>query len=197
MLIWLLVPVVTVLRGFAKPMFVAAVGVAVVIEAIGAFYYTGVTDTVFAERGPMKMEAAWDWRNAPFIAPLRHDPAPADLLIATRGSFDAVQLNGRTTSVVTAGQQVSLAGWALAEHATPYQVEVVVGGERTVDTVNFLTVRRARDAARREFRRVAPFRFLRGSRTWRLRAGAYVWAVDGGDRHFLLSARLTGARHRR
>ena len=49
-----------------------AVGVAVAIEAIGAFCYTGATDSaVFAvASGPHQMRAAWDWRNAPFIASL-------------------------------------------------------------------------------------------------------------------------------
>jgi hypothetical protein len=193
LLIWLLVPVVTALRGFARPVFVAAVAVAVVIEAIGAFYYTGVTDTVFAERGAaIKPEAAWEWRNAPFIASLRHGHAPADLLIATRGSFDAVQFNGRTTAVVTAGQQVSLAGWALAEHATPYQVEVVVGGKRTVDTREFFD----RPDVRGTLRVQSPAGWRIPLSTAGLAPGvyalvAYVWSVDGGERHFLAERTLT------
>src|SRR3954470_6396379 len=63
MLLWMLVPVVAALRGFGRACFLLAVGVAVAIDAIGAFWYTGATDlAIFAvASGPHKMRAAWEW----------------------------------------------------------------------------------------------------------------------------------------
>ena len=49
MLIWLLVPVVAALGRRGRACFVTAVCVAIAIEAVGAFFYTGVTDApIFA-----------------------------------------------------------------------------------------------------------------------------------------------------
>ncbi len=45
LLLWMLVPVVAALRGFGRVCFLLAVGVAIAIEAIGAFWYTGATDS--------------------------------------------------------------------------------------------------------------------------------------------------------
>jgi hypothetical protein len=133
LLLWMLVPVVAALRGFGRACFLVAVGASVVIEAIGAFWYTGMTDLpIFAvPRGPQQMRAAWDWGNAPFIASLRQGLAPAELMIETRGHLDAIEVNHRATSVVLAGQEAVATGWALAGHATPWQVAVFVDGLRT------------------------------------------------------------------
>ena len=46
------------------------------------------------------MHAAWNWRNAPFLATLKHGLAPADLLFESRGSFDAIESDGRAVSTV-------------------------------------------------------------------------------------------------
>ena len=44
-LMWMLVPVVAALRGFGRVCFLAAVGIAVAFETIGAFSYTGSLDS--------------------------------------------------------------------------------------------------------------------------------------------------------
>jgi len=187
LLVWLLVPIATTLRGTSRGLFVAMVAIAVVIEAIGAFFYTGVTDKIILSpaNGPTKMRAAWEWRNAPFIASLRHGRAPADLMIATRGYFDAVHLNGRSTSVVTAGERVVLAGWALADHATPYEVAVIAGGQ-TIATRTFFDRPDVRTALREE----SHAGWILGLSTTDLAPGehtlvAYVSAVEGSERHLL------------
>jgi hypothetical protein len=194
MLFWMMVPVATALRGFGRALFVATVGLAIAIEAIGAFYYTGVTDTVVMSvtSGPGMMRAAWDWRNAPFIASLRSGRAPADLLIGTQGNFDAVELNGRHVSVVTAGQEVSLAGWALADHATPNQVAVVVDGRQPVATRTFFD----RPDVRETLREKSPAGWSIPFSTAGLAPGeyglvAYVWALDRGEGHYLAERKLT------
>ena len=49
LLLWMLVPVVAALRGLGRVCFLLAVGAAIAIEAIGAFWYTGATDSaIFA-----------------------------------------------------------------------------------------------------------------------------------------------------
>jgi len=131
LLVWMLVPVAAALRGFGRVCFLFAVGAAVAIEAIGAFWYTGVTDSaIFAvTSGPHQMRAAWDWRNAPFIASLQHGLAPAELTIEMRGHFDAIEAGG---------QEVVAAGWALAGHATPWQVAILIDGRQSVGSRTFL-----------------------------------------------------------
>ena len=68
-LIWMLVPVVERLRGVARLSFLFATAIAIAIEAIGAFCYTpGIDIAIYKiSRGPHEMDAAWEWRNAPFI----------------------------------------------------------------------------------------------------------------------------------
>lgn len=134
-LIWMLVPVVDALRGAGRRLFVFAVGVAVAIEAIGAFSYHDSLDLpIFAaDRGAQKhdLRAAFRWRNAPFVTAPREGLAPAELTVEMRGSFDAVETSGGATSEVTAGQEAFAAGWALAGDATPRQVAVTIDGRRT------------------------------------------------------------------
>lgn len=139
LLLWLLVPVVASLRRFGRTCFLFAVGIAVAIEAIGAFWYTGVTDNaIFAVAGgPHQMRAAWDWRNAPFVASFQHGLAPGELMIEMRGSIDAIERDGHAVSTVTAGQEVVATGWALAGHATPWQVAVAIDGLQTAGSRTF------------------------------------------------------------
>jgi hypothetical protein len=91
LLLWMLVPVVAALHGLGRTCFLLAVGAAVAIEAIGAFWYTGATDSAIfaAARGPYQMRAAWDWRNAPFVASLQEGLAPTGMMIGIGGGLDA------------------------------------------------------------------------------------------------------------
>jgi hypothetical protein len=131
MLIWLLVPVVAALGRRGRACFVAAVCVAIAIEAVGAVAYTGVTDApIFAvASGPGKLRAAWEWRNAPFIASLAQGLAPAELLRPVRGSLDVVELNGRDTAAIPIGQNVEVKGWTLVGRDTPLQVAIAIDGQ--------------------------------------------------------------------
>jgi hypothetical protein len=139
MLVWLLVPVVAALGRRGRACFVAAVCVAIAIETVGAFAYTGVTDApIFAvASGPDRLRAAWQWRNAPFIASLAHGVAPPELLQPMRGSLDVVEVgvdaNGRDTNTIAIGQNVVAKGWALAGRATPLQVAIAIDG-RVLET---------------------------------------------------------------
>lgn len=190
LLIWMLAPVVASLRGFGRVCFLLAVGAAVAIEAIGAFWYTGATDAeIFTGSG---MQAAWDWRNAPFIAPLRHGLAPAELMIATRGHLDDLLAGGRAASEVTAGEEVVAMGWALAGRATPWKVAVVIDGRQTLSSRTFYErgdVRNAMNAA-------SPAGWSIPVSTAGLAPGehrltALAWASEKGAGYYLAERKLT------
>ena len=86
LLIWMLVPAVVALGRVGRVCFVTAVAVAIAIEAIGAFTYTGVTDLpIFAvDSRPERLRALWNWRNAPFVASPRRGLAPPELALVVR-----------------------------------------------------------------------------------------------------------------
>jgi len=110
--------------------------VAIAIQAVGAFWYTGVSDAaLFAADGPDKMRATWDIRNAPFIAELKHPPATADLLVGLRGNIDLVAV---PEGAGDAGKrQVDVEGWALAGSHTPADVALRVDGRLMAGTSSF------------------------------------------------------------
>jgi hypothetical protein len=204
LLLWMLVPVVASLRGLGRVCFLVAVGAAVAIEAIGAFWYTGATDSaIFAvASGPHQMRAAWDWRNAPFVASLEHGFAPAELTLEMRGNIDsietdsietdAIEAGGRATSAVTAGQQVAATGWALAGHATPWQVAVILDGRQTVASRTFFD----RPDVRATLHEASPAGWRIPLGTAGLAPGehdleAFAWASEKGEGYYLAKRKLT------
>jgi hypothetical protein len=194
LLVWMLVPAVAALRGFGRACFLAAVGAAVAIEVIGAFWYTGVTDSaLFAGTGgPQQMRAAWEWRNAPFVASLRQGLAPAELLTETRGSLDSIEADRRATSAVTAGQEVVATGWALAGHATPWQVAVTIDGRPPVASHTFFD----RSDVRATLHEASPAGWRIPLGTAGLAPGehpltAFAWASEKGEGSYLGERTLT------
>jgi hypothetical protein len=195
-LIWMLVPVVAALRGVGRVCFLIAVGVSVVIEAIGAFSYSGSVDIpIYAADHDWHlhdMKAAWTLRNAPFLASLKQGLAPAELTIAMRGSFDAIESGGRATTVVTAGQEAFVTGWALAEDATPSQVAVTIDGRQTIATSAFID----RPDVRRTLHTATPAGWRIPLDTASLTPGehrltAFAWAVGKREGHFIEERTLT------
>ncbi len=194
MLMWLLVPVVVALRGVGRVCFMLAVAVAMVIEAIGAFYYTGASDQAIfaAATGPHQMEAAWDWRNAPFVASLRQGLAPAELTTVMRGNLDAIEIGGRATSSITAGEEVVAAGWALAGRATPPQVSVAIDGRQIASSRLFFD----RPDVRAAIHEASPAGWRLSLDTTGLAPGehtlaAYAWVSDNGQGYYLAQRKLT------
>ncbi len=194
LLVWMLVPVVAALRGVGRVCFLLAVGVAVAIEAIGAFWYTGATDNeIFAvASGSHQMRAAWDWRNAPFVASLKHGLAPAELTIEMRGNLDTLEAGGLATSAVTAGQEVVAAGWALAGRATPWQVAVAIDGRQTATSRTFFDRPDVRDA----LHEASPAGWRIPLDTAGLAPGehhlaAIAWASENGAPYYLAERKLT------
>lgn len=135
LLFWMLPPVVMTLPRIGRGLFVLACAVAVAIQLIGAFWYTGSSDiAIHADDGGRPMNAAWQIRNAPFIAELNHPPAPRDLLIKVRGSIDVAKAfideNGAAL--------VEIAGWSLADVDTPADIALRVDGQTVAGTSSFL-----------------------------------------------------------
>lgn len=190
LLIWMLVPVVAALGRIGRVSFVAAVVVAIAIESAGALAYTGVSDVPLyaVGSGPDMLRAAWDWRNAPFIASFSHGLARAEIVQPMRGTIDAVEVDGRTTDTIVAGQTAVVTGWALAGRATPRQVGIAIDG-RTWDPATVHTF-----SDRPDVRRVFPGADLAG---WRIplqtaglapgehRLSLYLWASATGGSYFL------------
>lgn len=191
LLMWMLVPVAAALRGLGRVCFLVAVGAAIAIEAIGAFWYTGAIDSVIYAGGH-HLRAAWDWRNAPFVTSLQHGLAPAELTIEMRGDFDAIEAGGRATSAVTAGQEVVASGWALAGHATPRQVAVILDGGQTVASRTFFD----RPDVRGTLHEASPAGWRIPLGTAGLAPGehklaAFAWASENGERYYLAERKLT------
>lgn len=140
--LWMLVPVVSALRGVARGGFVVAVGISIAIQAIGAFYYSPSFDLpVFAaDRGAEyhDMRAAWRWRNAPFLTSLRQGRRSSEFTLPIRGAFDGIEAGGRLTSSVAAGQEAVAVGWTLAGDATPHQVAIAIEGRPPAGSVTFV-----------------------------------------------------------
>ncbi|HET9209841.1 MAG TPA: hypothetical protein VFR03_05555 [Thermoanaerobaculia bacterium] len=195
LLLWMLVPVAAALRGFGRVCFLLAAGAAVAIEAVGAFWYTGVTDSaIFAgDRGPhQQLRAAWDWRNAPFVASLRRGLAPAELAVGMRGSLDVLAAGGRAASAVTAGQEVVATGWALAGHATPWQVAVTIDGGPGVGSRAFFD----RPDVRGALGEASPAGWRIPFGTAGLAPGEHhvavlAWASKNGEARYLAERKLT------
>jgi hypothetical protein len=135
-LFWMLPPVLRELPAAGRLAFGAACCIAIVLEAVGAFWFTGVSQVpVVAADGPGKMQAAWDIRNAPFVAELTHPPAPADLLVNLRGNIDLIAIHAETDD--KALRQIDVHGWALAGSQTPADVGLTVDGQLIAGTGSF------------------------------------------------------------
>jgi hypothetical protein len=198
LLLWMLVPVVAALRSRGRTCFLLAVGAAVAIEAIGAFWYTGVSDlALFPVAGsPDTMRPAWDWRNAPFVASFRQGLAAAELTIEMRGRLDALETAGHAAAagreVVTAGEDTVAVGWALAGHATPLQVSVVLDGRQEFGTRTFFD----RPDVRATLREASPAGWRLPLATAGLAPGEhhltlFAWASQKGEKYYLETRRLT------
>jgi hypothetical protein len=135
-LFWMLPPVLGALSATGRVAFGFACFVAIAIGVVGAFWYTGVSDAaVVAAEGPDRMRAAWDIRNAPFIAELRHPRAPADLVVDLRGNIDLITVRGQEGG--EAGSQVEIHGWALTNSHSPADVAARIDGRLLAGTSDF------------------------------------------------------------
>lgn len=126
-LFWMLPPVLAGFSSLGRAAFGVACGVAIAIQAIGAFWYTGASDAaVLAGTGANAMRAAWSLRNAPFIAELKHRRPGADLFVDLQGNIDLVAVSDATGDKTR--RQVEVHGWALTNHESPSDIAIRVDG---------------------------------------------------------------------
>src|SRR3954465_5836436 len=105
---------------------------------------------------------------------------------------DAIEAGGRAASAVTAGQEVVAAGWALAGHATPWQVAVIVDGRQTVASRAFFD----RPDVRGTLHEASPAGWRIPLATAGLAPGehklaAFAWASEKGEGYYLGERKLT------
>jgi len=178
LLVWMLPPIVASLSRAGRLLFGAACAAAIGVQAIGAFWYTGAIDTeVLTSKPDDRMQPMWEWRNAAFIAELRHPRAPADLFAELRGNVDLIET---VDVVVHDGQegdrierQLDVAGWALVDSKAPQDVALLIDGQEVAGTRRFFerpdVVRTLGEKSPAGWRLRAPL--------GRLRPGRHVLAV--------------------
>lgn len=142
LLIWMLPPIVAALSRSGRVLFGAACAAAVAIQAVGAFWYTGATDTaILTAKVDDRMQPMWRLGNAAFIAELAHPRAPADLLMNLRGNVDLIETVDVMVRDPVRGdrieRQLDVAGWALADSQSPQDVAVLIDGREAAGTSHF------------------------------------------------------------
>lgn len=178
-LVWMIAPAPSVLRPFARGLFVVAIGLSVCVQTVGAFWYTKTSDQRIFAGNPASMRAAWNPRNIPFLVELRHPPAGGELQCDAIGTIDRVgddrlPLAG---ALPTLKPGATLAGWALACGRTPAQLKVLVDGVVVGSTRHFLS-RPGVDKAMHTDARAG----------WRM--SARLWGVPPGERILQLAVRI-------
>lgn len=143
MLMWLLPPIVTALSKPGRIAFGAACAVAIAIQTVGAFWYTGVVDTaMLTANHDDRYKPMWELRNAAFLAELKHPRAPTDLFRLVKGHIDAVDVVDVDIQSAETGDRINrfieVSGWALADGRTPADVAVLVNGRALAGTSDFL-----------------------------------------------------------
>ena len=139
-LVWMLAPAPQVLRPPARGLLILMIMAAVVMQMIGAFWYTGTSDERIFAGDSASMRAAWDPRNVPFLLELRHPPAPGELQCEAHGSIDRVGLAqlSFTKEVPTLETGAELEGWTLTCKRTPAKVWLLVDGIVIGSAIDFL-----------------------------------------------------------
>jgi len=139
-LVWMLAPAPLVLRPLARGLLILTMAASVVVQTIGAFWYTGTSDELIFAGDPASMSAAWDPSNVPFLTELRHPPARGELQCDARGSIDRVgptQLPViREVPALETG--AVLEGWALTCGRSPAQLFLLIDGVLIGWTTDFL-----------------------------------------------------------
>lgn len=139
-LVWMLAPAPLVLRPIARRLLVLTIMTSVSVQAIGAFWYTQMSDEIIFAGNPSSMQTAWDINNIPFITELQHSPASGEFLYNTNGSLDRVgqtQIYG-VNEVPKLESGAVIEGWALTGGRTPAQLLVLIDGVIVGATRDFL-----------------------------------------------------------
>lgn len=136
-LIWMVAPAPGVLRPLGRKLFILTIIASIIVQLIGAFWYTGISDErIFGN--PASMSGAWNPKNTPFLVELRHPRAQRELLCDAVGSLDRVGLStpiGEKSPVLKNGME--LEGWVLTCGRTPAQLFILIDGIIVGSTLDF------------------------------------------------------------
>ncbi|MEO7934891.1 MAG: hypothetical protein ABIR27_01400 [Dokdonella sp.] len=178
-LVWMLAPAPMSLRPLARGVFVALIAVSVGVQVVGAFWYTKTSDELIYAGDPASMRNAWNPANIPFIAELRHPPAPGELLCDAQGSIDRIgqTLLPSPAQLPELEPGAVLEGWALACARAPAQVALLVDGVILGTTTEFLP--------RADVDQALHVHALSG---WRVSAN--LWGVAPGEHVLQLAVRI-------
>ena len=129
-LVWMVAPAPLILRSRARALLILAMAASVVVQAIGAFWYTKASDERIFAGNPASMRGAWNPRSLPFLLELRHPRARGVLQCDASASIDrvgATQLHaGAVVPELKPGAIVE--GWALACGRPPPLLMVLIDG---------------------------------------------------------------------
>jgi hypothetical protein len=119
---------------------ILAMAASVVVQTIGAFWYTGASDALIFAGSPSSMSGAWDLRNIPFLTELGHPRARCEILCEARGAIDRVgpTLLPDIRDITVLEPGAVLEGWALTCGRTPAQVLALIDGIVIGSTTDFL-----------------------------------------------------------
>jgi hypothetical protein len=178
-LVWMLAPAPLVLRPLARGLFILAMAASVVVQTIGAFWYTKTSDELIFAGNAASMEGAWNPGNVPFLTELRHPPARGELLYDARGSLDRVgpTLLHSIEEVPKLEPGAVLEGWALTGGRTPAQLLVLIDGIVIGSTADFLP-------------RVDVNEAMHTTSPSGWRVSANMWGVSPGERVLQLAVRI-------
>ncbi len=138
-LVWLLAPATLVLRALGRAVLVLAIAASVMIQGIGAFWYTGTSEGIIFGPDPTSMRAAWDFKNLPFLLELRHPPARGELQCNTATGIDSIggarPNPAGPTPLLAPGSVIK--GWALGCGRTPAELLLLIDGVIIGSTQHF------------------------------------------------------------
>lgn len=139
-LIWMLAPVPLILRPLTRGLLILAIAASVGVQVVGAFWYTKASDARIFAGSPKSMRAAWNPRNVPFLAELRHPRPRGTLLCDANAAIDrvgATLLRAGDLPVLESG--AVLEGWTLTCGHAPAELFVLIDGVVIGSTRDFLS----------------------------------------------------------
>jgi hypothetical protein len=140
-LVWLLAPATLVLQALGRAFLVLAIAASIIIQGIGAFWYTGSSEGIIFGGDPTSMRAAWDFKNLPFLVELRHPPARGELQCNTATAIDSIggkrPYPAGPTPLLAPGSVIE--GWALGCGRTPAELFLLIDGVIIGSTQHFIS----------------------------------------------------------
>jgi hypothetical protein len=129
-MMWMLAPATLSLRPLTRSLLIMGIAAGVVIQTIGAFWYTKASDERIFAGNHDSMRAAWNPRNIPFLIELRHPRPRGDLQCDAAGAIERVG----TTLLPGTGEVPNLDAGTLVEGSTltcgrvPAQLFLLIDG---------------------------------------------------------------------